>query len=217
MNTDRLYLVQVLAVHLLCEASKGAASFWQPYLRSLPPRYTTAMCLTADEAAALQAPHAVMAAAAAAAAAAEHHTGALPLLRALGLAAKWRGRGAWLWAASTLSSRTMYLPSDSAGALAPFGDLHNYRPPPPPYIPTSPQLLAAAGALAAGPDAIAGQAAARAAAGEPPPPPAAASPGVRDAEAHSAAAAVARGEECVAGDGHLDESADEYCITARAA
>ena len=43
---------------------------------------------------------------------------------------------AWLWAASTLSSRTMYVPFDEAGALTPFGDLHNYAPPPPPYTPS---------------------------------------------------------------------------------
>lgn len=42
---------------------------------------------------------------------------------------------AWLWAASTLSSRTMYVPYDPAGALTPFGDLHNYAPPPPPLTP----------------------------------------------------------------------------------
>lgn len=138
-------------MHLLHEASKGPASFWHTYLLSLPRTYTTAMCFSEQEAAALQAEPAVAAVRAAACAAAAQHAGALPLLRALPLCppAKWRSRAAWLWAASTLSSRTMYLPGDPAGALTPFGDLHNYRPPPLPYTPTMEGLLGSARALSA--------------------------------------------------------------------
>ncbi|PRW59526.1 SET DOMAIN GROUP 40 [Chlorella sorokiniana] len=87
---------QVLAAHLLHECSKGPTSFWHPYLRSLPRTYTTAMCFTEAEAAALQVPAAVAAVHAAAAAAAAQHAGALPLLRALGLGPNWRSRAAWL-------------------------------------------------------------------------------------------------------------------------
>ena len=42
---------------------------------------------------------------------------------------------AWRWAAATLASRTMHLPGDAAGALAPFADLHNHRPSPGPEPP----------------------------------------------------------------------------------
>lgn len=221
-----LYL-QILAAHLLHEASKGPASFWRPYLRSLPPRYTTLMGFSDREGAALQAPHAVAAARASGAAVAAQHAGALPLLRALRLAPKWRGRAAWLWAASTLSSRTMHLPGDPAGALTPFGDLHNYRPPPPPFTPTPEGLLAAArglaataaacGAAAGVPAAVGGRAAGVAA-------PAAAAQGFdgpatglgSDAAASgNSGAAPASAEGELAGDGSLDEAADEYCIYAR--
>ena len=44
--------LQLLAAHLLKEAARGAESFWAPYIRSLPPSYTTAMCFTEEEAAA---------------------------------------------------------------------------------------------------------------------------------------------------------------------
>ena len=221
--------MQVLAAHLLHECSKGPASFWHPYLRSLPRSYTTALCFSESEAAALQVPAAVAAVRAAAAAAAAQHAGALPLLRTLGLEPNWRSRAAWLWAASTLSSRTMYLPFDSAGALTPLGDFANYRPPPPPVVPTLPDLLAAAAALReeaapAGRPAAAGSAAAAAGSAAAA---AAAAAGSTGSAATSGAARVAEqlaatrledgsdGSEALAGDGSLDEQADEYCLYAR--
>lgn len=222
--------LQTLAAHLLHEASKGRASFWHPYLLSLPPHYTTLMCFSDQELTELQAPHAVAAAGAARAAAAAQHAGALPLLRALRLAPKWRGRAAWLWAASTLSSRTMYLPGDPAGALTPFGDLHNYRPPPPPFTPTPEGLLAAARGLvpaSAGGPASCAAAAASTAAKEALQQPATGS-AAQEAAASVAglgsraattgaddggALAAADGE--LAGDGSLDEATDEYRIFAR--
>ncbi|KAL4458878.1 hypothetical protein ABPG75_013743 [Micractinium tetrahymenae] len=219
---------QILAAHLLHEASKGPASFWHPYLRSLPPRYTTLMCFSKEEAAALQAPHATAAARAAAAGAAAQDAGALPLLRALRLAPKWRSRAAWLWAASTLSSRTMYLPGDPAGALTPFGDLHNYRPPPPPFTPTQEGLLAAARALAAALAAQTSEAAAPTAVAREVNASAAAAGSTAAAEVSASAPAAgstaaigtstaggAASEGELAGDGSLDEAADEYCIYAR--
>ena len=45
------------------------------------------------------------------------------------------GLRAWRWAAATLASRTMHLPGDAAGALAPFAELHNHRSPPGPELP----------------------------------------------------------------------------------
>lgn len=201
---------QVLAAHLLHECSKGPSSFWHPYLRSLPRSYTTAICFSQAEAAALQVPAAVAAVRAGAAAAAAQHAGALPLLRALRLAPNWRSRAAWLWAASTLSSRTMYLPFDPAGALTPLGDFANYRPPPPPVVPTLPGLLAAAAALR-GADAAGAAIAADA--------PGSATGGIDAAAEQLAAARLdSHGEgssQALAGDGSLDEQADEYCLYAR--
>lgn len=162
------------------------------------------MCFAQEEAAELQAPHAAAAALAAAAAAAAQHAGALPLLRALRLAPKWRSLQAWLWAASTLCSRTMYLPGDPAGALTPFGDLHNYRPPPPPFAPTQEGLLAAARDLAATAVGVTGPAR-----GTGP----SAGPVGRGAGAGAAALELPDGE--LAGDGSLAEAADEYRIYAR--
>lgn len=206
----RLSSEQVLAAHLLHECSKGSASFWHPYLRTLPRAYTTAMCFTEAEAAALQVPAVTAAARAAAAAALAQHAGALPLLRVLGLAPNWRSRGAWLWAASTLSSRTMHVPYDSAGALTPYGDLFNFRPPPPPVVPTLPDLLAAAAAL---------RAAAVTVKEDSGRPEAAAAKGGAETQLAAAAPAPAPAEEAsnssLAGDGSLDEVADEYCIYAR--
>lgn len=126
---------QVLAAHLLHELSKDAASRWRPYLQTLPPAFTTAACFGDADADALQVAGAVAAAHRARQMAQEQWQGALPVLRALGLPARWRCRAAWLWATSVLSSRTMYLPGDSAGALTPFGDFANYEAPPPPFLP----------------------------------------------------------------------------------
>lgn len=127
---------QVLAIHLLAEVAKGEASFWRPYLLSLPREYSTAMYFSAEETMALQVPHAQQAVQSAAEVALSQWRQALPALRALALPSKYLTKQAWLWAASTLSSRTMYLPFDPAGGLTPFGDLHNYAPPPPPFTPT---------------------------------------------------------------------------------
>lgn len=125
----------LLALHLLNEMAKGAASFWAPYLSTLPRSYTTAMCLSSAAVEALQVAYAQQAAAAAGERALQQWQQALPLLDALELPPKWRSKAAWLWASSTLSSRTMFLPNIVAGALTPFGDLHNYGAPPPPVTP----------------------------------------------------------------------------------
>jgi hypothetical protein len=57
--------VQILAIHLLHEASKGAASFWHPYLQQLPRHFTTLMAWPQQAQQQLQLPHAQQAAAAA--------------------------------------------------------------------------------------------------------------------------------------------------------
>ena len=138
---DTLSSEQLLAVHLLQQLSRGPDSFWHPYLQSLPRSYTTAACFREQDVALLQAPHAMAAVQAAADAVAAAWRGALPLFRELGLQGKWSSRQAYMWAAATLSSRTMYLPDDSAGCLTPLGDFANYAPPPPPYEPTLPASM----------------------------------------------------------------------------
>jgi hypothetical protein len=135
-----------LGAHLLAEAAKGGASFWAPYIGSLPRSYETAMCFTESDVEALQAPYAQARVRSAVASAAAAAAAARPALAALALAPKWRSRGAWLWAASTLSSRTMYVPGDAAGCLTPFGDMLNYGPPPPPVTPALFRRSAAAAA-----------------------------------------------------------------------
>lgn len=133
--------LSLLAVHLLCEFSKGPSSFWADYLRSLPPSYTTAISLSATETAALHAPYAQHQVAIAARAAELRFTGqAFPVLEKLNLPSKWTTKSAFLWALSTLYSRTMYLKTETeglpeAGCLTPFGDLFNYAPPEGPYTP----------------------------------------------------------------------------------
>ena len=47
-----------------------------------------------------------------------------------------RSERAWAWAHATVSSRTVFVPFDPAGALCPVGDLFNYAPPPPAHAPT---------------------------------------------------------------------------------
>jgi hypothetical protein len=206
---------QVLAAHLLHEAAKGPASFWHPYIRSLPPSYSTAACLSEAEVAALQAPTAVQAARAAAAAAHEQHCSARALLRSLRLEPKWRSAAAWRWAASTISSRAMHMPADPAGALAPLADFHNFRPPPFPVTPTLSSLVAGASALLterraptpAAPDPTLAAGA-----------PAAADKGVVSSSSQAAAVqqqagAAGAGEmDILSGDGHLDEATNEYLI-----
>jgi hypothetical protein len=64
----------------------------------------------------------------------------LPSLLAVhgtGVDKKWTTWRAWVWAASTVLSRTMYHPGDPAGCgcLTPLADLHNYSPPPLPFTP----------------------------------------------------------------------------------
>eukprot|EP00850_Spirogloea_muscicola_P009122 SM000050S17047 [mRNA] locus=s50:660021:663165:+ [translate_table: standard] len=124
---------QVLVVHLLHELSKGRTSAWAPYLATLPRAHTTLCTFSPADAAALQVPWAVDTAAAAAAGAQRDWLAAQPVLRdAIGArqgARKYLTLGAWLWAASTVLSRTLYVLWDEAGALCPVGDLFNYEPP----------------------------------------------------------------------------------------
>eukprot|EP00775_Hariotina_reticulata_P013289 gene13289-biopygen15186 len=120
-------------------------SFWAPYIRQLPPRFTNLMTWQPAAVQALQRPHAQAAAAAAVDKARHEWCAAQPALQQLGLAKKWCSLPAWRWASSCLLSRTMYHPDDpECGCLTPLADLHNYGPPAAPF---TPQLLQDAAAL----------------------------------------------------------------------
>eukprot|EP00798_Chlamydomonas_sp_ICE-L_P000004 gene4-12810_t len=107
------------------------------YLTSnqLPKSYTTLAFFSDSDIEQLQLAHAVGVAEEAVAACKDEWMVALPLLRDLGLPKKYLSFGAWKWAASSLASRTMFMPDDPAGVMTPFGDLHNYRPPAAPFTP----------------------------------------------------------------------------------
>lgn len=76
----------------------------------------------------LQVSEAIVAAADAAQVAHSDWLSASPVLRQLALGPKFCGLQAWLWGAATISSRSLYVPWDCAGALCPVGDLFNYAP-----------------------------------------------------------------------------------------
>ncbi|GLI63986.1 hypothetical protein VaNZ11_007095, partial [Volvox africanus] len=137
---------QVLGCHLLLEVSRGPDSFWWPYLKQLPRSYTSLANFVDDVVGELQLQHARDVATAAIDRAREEWREVLPLLQDLGLPKRFTAFRGWLWATSTLQSRTMYLPWCPAGALTPYGDLHNYQPPPAPY---TPQLRTPATSIAA--------------------------------------------------------------------
>ena len=125
-----------LAVHLLHEASKGESSRWHLYIEQLPRTYNLLCCFTAAERALLQAPFAIDAAERSAEHVESAWKRASEAMRALALPSSFRTLPAWRWAHSTISSRTVFVPFDSAGALCPVGDLFNYAPPPtPPHFP----------------------------------------------------------------------------------
>ena len=118
-----------LSCHLLHESSKGARSRWSAYVKQLPRRYNLLACWTDTEIEALQAPEAIAVAERAATDMRASHERALPTLKHLGLPLPFRSARAWKWARSTVSSRTVFVPFDDAGALCPVGDLFNYAPP----------------------------------------------------------------------------------------
>ncbi|GAX85075.1 hypothetical protein CEUSTIGMA_g12495.t1 [Chlamydomonas eustigma] len=147
--------IQTLGLFLLFELSKSqhkkpghldsthdrsntnvtSVSKWMIYLHQLPNSYTNLCNWSKNEVQALQARHAEEVAEAATQSVITEWRGVSPALKLLGLPSKFLTLSAWKWAASTLMSRTMYLPFDTAGALTPYGDLANYAPPPPPYTP----------------------------------------------------------------------------------
>ena len=125
---------QLVAIHLLRECSKGSQSFWHPYIKTLPRSYTTAASLTDEEIHQLQVPAAQRAIFRAKEEAVSSYETVHTSLSGMGCMDKrFKTLSAWIWALSTLSSRTMYMQGDTIGVLTPYGDLHNYGCPPPPF------------------------------------------------------------------------------------
>ena len=118
-----------LSCHLLHEASKGARSRWCAYIHQLPRTYNLLASWTSVDIEALQAPEAIAIADRATAEMRASHARALPTLAHLSLPLPFRTKRAWTWARCTVSSRTVFVPFDDAGALCPVGDLFNYAPP----------------------------------------------------------------------------------------
>ncbi|CAN8256026.1 unnamed protein product [Cochlearia groenlandica] len=120
---------QILSVCLLYEMSKGKSSFWYPYLLHLPRDYDLLTTFDEFEKKSLQIEDAVWATEKAIAKSRSEWKEAVMLMKELDLKPKFRSIQAWLWAAATVSSRTLHIPWDSAGCLCPVGDLFNYDAP----------------------------------------------------------------------------------------
>ncbi|KAG2239298.1 hypothetical protein Bca52824_090158 [Brassica carinata] len=120
---------QILSVCLLYEMSKWKSSFWYPYLVHLPRDYDLLATFGEFEKQALQVEDAVWAAEKAIAKSKSEWKEAVTLMKELDLKPKFQSLHAWNWASSTISSRTLHIPWDSAGCLCPVGDLFNYDAP----------------------------------------------------------------------------------------
>ena len=138
-------------------------------------------------------------------------------LKELELPAKLLTLGAWLWAAASVASRTVFVPFDAAGALCPVGDLFNYTPPPlsaEPEVdgrPLLPPLAAAAATLHAQAQTLVGRPPSHA----PPavtrlPPPLPACLGAWLTSAGCGCGMCDLQSELVSGEGVWDESKREY-------
>ena len=125
-----------LCCHLLREAARAWPRRGTSTSRNSPRAYNILACWSDAERAELQVPHAVDAAARAAEEVRAARRRAAPALDAWLLPRAFRSERAWAWAHATVSSRTVFVPFDPAGALCPVGDLFNYAPPPPAHAPT---------------------------------------------------------------------------------
>ncbi|KAG6403332.1 hypothetical protein SASPL_135549 [Salvia splendens] len=120
---------QVLCVALLNEMNKGRSSWWYPYLKQLPRSYDLLASFTQFEIEALQIDDAIWTAEKAVHKAKMEWKEATPVLSELNIKPQLTTFNAWLWASSTISSRTMHISWDTAGGLCPVGDFFNYAPP----------------------------------------------------------------------------------------
>ena len=121
---------QLLAVHLLHEASKGTASSHHAYLQTLPLAFDNFLYLSdaAVDSLGVSHCHAARVAAQSKAQFLKSFRGAQPLMRALNLPDKLTSLNAYRWTVSCIKSRTMFMTGDTVGCLTPYGDLHNHAP-----------------------------------------------------------------------------------------
>ena len=118
----------LLSCWLLSLVARGRESPFWTYICSLPTSYTDGGGWSDANVEELQAPYAVAHVAELVTQRQADLHCAAPLLDALQLPVKLRTAAAWSWAASTVSSRTVYAGPDggSCGALCPCGDLVNH-------------------------------------------------------------------------------------------
>lgn len=108
---------------------KGKGSWWYPYLIHLPRDYDILATFGEFEKQAFQVADAIWAAEKAISKARSEWKEANQLMKEINLKPQLLTFRAWLWAASTISSRTLHVPWDEAGCLCPVGDLFNYAAP----------------------------------------------------------------------------------------
>ncbi|KAE9615081.1 putative histone-lysine N-methyltransferase chromatin remodeling SET family [Lupinus albus] len=120
---------QILTVCLLYEMGKGKTSRWHPYLVHLPQSYDILATFGEFEKHALQVDEAVWVTEKAVIKAKSEWKEAQALMEELKLKPRLLTFKAWVWAAATISSRTLHVPWDEAGCLCPVGDLFNYDAP----------------------------------------------------------------------------------------
>ncbi|XP_061347568.1 protein SET DOMAIN GROUP 40 [Gastrolobium bilobum] len=120
---------QILIVCLLYEMGKGKASRWHPYLVHLPHSYDLLAMFGEFEKHALQVDEAMWVTEKAVLKAKSEWKEAHTLMEDLKFKPQFLTLKAWVWAAATISSRTLHIPWDEAGCLCPVGDLFNYDAP----------------------------------------------------------------------------------------
>nr|XP_027187705.1 protein SET DOMAIN GROUP 40 isoform X2 [Cicer arietinum] len=121
--------VQILTVCLLYEVGKGKTSRWHPYLMHLPQSYDVLAMFGEFEKNALQVDEAIWITEKAVLKAKSEWKEAHALMEDLMFKPQLLTFKAWVWAAATISSRTLHIPWDEAGCLCPVGDLFNYDAP----------------------------------------------------------------------------------------
>ncbi|KAK7321459.1 hypothetical protein VNO77_32120 [Canavalia gladiata] len=121
--------VQIMIVCLLYEMGKGKTSRWHPYLMHLPHTYDILAMFGEFEKCALQVDEALWVTEKAILKAKSEWKEAHALMEDLMFKPQLLTFKAWVWAAATISSRTLHIPWDEAGCLCPVGDLFNYDAP----------------------------------------------------------------------------------------
>ena len=135
---QKITLLQALCVYLLYERHRGTASFWAPYIGSLPTSYTVAACWSEDELRLLPSELRAGAEEQTRAVRQSWHT-AVACLQAAPLPRHATVYDAYLWAWATVNSRSVFLRSPTSTmqhfasssanddiALVPFLDLLNH-------------------------------------------------------------------------------------------